>query len=136
MPTKCTRVLAHLFVVGHTSFQNTVSFPLSFGEPCLMLPIFRSLFAHCPWWGVCLQPLKMLFVSSFHFLNFFFFFHNPLFPSLIVKPAQGCLSDISKGHNAPLTEGFQMPSSFLSTAIRSGTSTFCQISLVVRWSFC
>lgn len=45
LPTKCTRDLAHLSVVGRTSFQNTVSFPLSFGEPCLMLPIFSSLFA-------------------------------------------------------------------------------------------
>lgn len=79
MPTKCTRVLAHLFVVGHTSFQNTVFFLLSFGESCLMLPIFRSLFAHCLWWGVCLQPLKTLFVFSFHFLNIFFSF----FPAIL-----------------------------------------------------
>lgn len=60
--------------------------------------------------GVCLQHLKMLFVFSFHFLNFFSFlfysffffpFHNPVFPSLIVKPAQGRLWDISKGHSTP-----------------------------------
>lgn len=72
LPTKCTRALAHSSVVGCTSFQNTVSFPLSFGGPCVMLPIFSSLFAHSPWWGVCLQPLKMLFAFSFHFLHFFF----------------------------------------------------------------
>ena len=43
LPTECTRVLARLSVVGCTSFQNTVSFPLLLESPvscCLFLASF------------------------------------------------------------------------------------------------
>lgn len=74
LPTKCTRALAHSPVVGCTSFQNTVSFPLSLEGPVSCCLFLDSFFAHSVWWGFCLQPLKMLFAFYFHFRHFFFFF--------------------------------------------------------------
>lgn len=146
MPTKCTRILAHLFVVGRTSFQNTVSFPLSFGEPCLMLPIFRSLLDHCPWWGVCLQLLKMLFMFSLHFLNFFFslFF----FFSFFFSPPQSSFSLTNcEVHTRLSLRYFKRTQDSLNRMFSNAFllsvqghmiwtwSTFCQISLFVCWSF-
>lgn len=104
-----------------TLFWRTLSRAACFYPP--FCPLCRGVFAF--------NLLKCFLRSPS--ISLISFLHNPLFPLLIVKPAQGRLWDISKGHNTPET-GFQVPSSFLSRALLSDTSTFCQISAFFFWS--
>lgn len=99
LPTKCTRALAHLSVVSCTSFQNTVSFPVSFGEPvscCLFLSPFLP--ALCG--GVFASNLLKCFLRS-PSIPLISFLHNPLFPLLIVKPVKAVFEIFQKDVTLP-----------------------------------